>query len=424
MTVNDINSKINLPAYCADNGITGFEFKKLPTFGWFAYTKNYDQVNTLFDFIGANKILAELTYLIKEKKNLHEFRLVYSETCMSLVVRDFLRLCEIKDMHSMAMEAYRLPKASIRGNPINLYEELHKQGQAQFLQTQPGLLTPDIINNKRFTIVNVPRQMSNKTIIPTYCAPGKLCSLEVFDHDNALKRQTLFLNGEKGWIGKDLKGIVTDDIRSLQWKEGIVWESKADHWINNVMEIDGKTTVPNCLTIWREAKNTKFKSSPLDIIEIHRREGEIPQYLRELSQGQVAILEKRFSKDFLKIWKNQNIETINIGHLEFTQKDNHYYISSKNHTDEFANFTVHIEKIIKRGGLFFRIGHINYENHVVPFELEHSHFLSSKGLAKKIGEIMFEQGVGIPIIYNAYQSYLIDVINRFNRGVLIETADS
>lgn len=420
MTINDINSKVNLPAYCEIKGLTGYQFKKVPKFGWFAYTKNYDEVKSLFDFIPRNELLDELTYIIKEKKNIHDFRMLYSETYMGAILKDYGRYILINKLHKEAEALYNETKALVNGVSVNLRDELVAAGQGKFLQVRPGLLNKTLIDSSQFRSLGIPTRGINRTLIPTYCSPKHICSLEYCKHGDIVNRTTLYLNEEAGWVGTSLEGTVCGDARTLQWKDGFVWEKKADIWTNKVVDIDAKMSVADCLRIWREAQNTMFRTSPLDVIEVNKKEGEIKQHIRELSQGQIAQLEKRFGIEFLNIWKNLNFQEVYLGRVKFIQKDSHYYMQVGEAVDEFTNFTVTIERIIKRGSAYYRAGYISYEDNIVPFELENHHFLSSKGLVRKLCEVFFDHGIGIPVVYNAYQSFLIDVVNRFNRNVKIE----
>lgn len=419
MTVNEFNAKISLPAYCDGLGIKGYDYVKVPRFGWFAFTKDYSEVLSLCDMIGKRDFTKDVTYIIKEKKEYHEFSIMYTERGVIKLTNDFKNLIQVDKFYKACVGAFYEQQVNYQSSPVIMDEELKRQGMPLFHKAGLGVITKEIFDEYS-SIFNLGNKYLNKVIIPSFHTPKHFCSLEAIDIDDTKKTQRIYYNLEKGWYGRVNTDII-QSVNNLKFVEGATWDKKLDLWSSKVIDIDIAVDPGLCLKIWVEANNTMFRDSPLRVIEQAGKAGMLKYHLKDLSYAQVKLLERRFGNDLLSIWKQQTTEEIQIGNLKFITKDGQYYIQQGERIDELTNFTVKVLKIVKKGDTFFRHGYITYNENDYPFEFDNKYFLSVKGFMKNIHNFFFQQGIGMPIFYTAYQSYILEVVNKSCRDIPIES---
>jgi len=390
----------------------GLRYIKLPKFGWFAFDETLSSIRALYDLGDQDSIVAFFQYLIKEKKQYHEVGITYSEMSIIRLSNDYYIYKGMQAFHNSCIEELHNGQLFHDGKYINLAKFLKDEGKEAFLNTGLGLITDKTI---KASTANLPITIKNKLIIPTYCTPQHPCSFEAFTMAQLHKRDTVYINSEKGWYGK-LDNTILSDFNKLQYNDGCTWDYKADYWMSKPVDIDTSMDVTQCIKIWTEAKRTIFTNSPLDIIEINKKVPSLKHNLKNLNYNQIKELEKRFGADLLSYWQNQQFEEISIGQLKFIQKDKQYYVERNGVVEEFTNFTMDIHKVVKKDDRYVRIGCISFYDHYIPFEFDNRVFLSCKAFLKRLNEFFFENNIGIPIILNSYQGMIIDVINRFNRN--------
>ena len=423
MTINDFNSRINLPLYCSDLGVKGYEFLKIPRFGWYAYNKDYSEVFDIFDFISWKDAPKAITHLIKEKKQYQDFTITYTERGVTNTVNDFKNRILMKSFYNDCVSAFHERNISLQGRKVVAFDEMQTLGYTNFHRSGIGAIDTNVMAEH---IKHVPliRTFQNKLLIPSFCTPKHICSLEIVDFDDLKKCHSFYTAVEKGWYGQVNKNIV-GSLDRLKWVEGATWDKKLDFWLSSPVDLDLSLNPNQCLKIWIEAQNASFRKSPLDVIEQNGKEEQLKHYLKDLNYTQVKQLEKRFGHDLLGLWRNQTHEEINIGKMKFLKKDSRYYVQRGEIMEEFTNFTVTVTKIIKKGNNFFRVGYITYEEREYPFEFNNDYFLTPTGFMKNLCRFFFNHGIGIPVVYSALQAFLIDIINRSGgNDVVIERQET
>lgn len=421
MTANDFNVYIKLPDYCESLGIKGFEFIKVPRFGWFAVNKSTNVAANIFDFIKTEELIKTCEHIIRERDELHERRIHFNEMSLRRLANDVRHIKVFLSFLQAAVIEFQEGQLYVPGGYVNPAKWMLAQGFTEVDNIKMGLITASLIADKAFRQLNLQSKLANKLLIPSFCSPNHPCAYETASADNLGMKHSIFVNEEKGWYGCEVNGPIVRDFQRLMGIRGCTWEQKLDYWTTKKVTLDYSLTVGQCLQLWTEADKTQFETSPLDLIEKSGDAHKIKLHLQNLKLRQIKELEERFGLDLTQSWREQKREFIRIGYLGFIKKDNRYYLELKNGVvQEFTNFAITMTKIVKRDGEFYRQGVVDYENKEFPFEFNDRVFTSCKTLVKTINRFFLENGIGIPIIFNNYQGYLIDVINRFNAGLLVE----
>ncbi len=416
MICNEFSSKIDLPALCADNKITGYEFRHIPPFGWFAFNPDRSVIVNLFDIMGNDCLDAYKLYTVK-KPQYQSFKMHYSEVCENRLRNNILNVKSWNAAWKVAQQEALYGKVMLASKYYKLKEILEQQGQLGLLNTKLGLITEKVL--KEFPQLDWPENSKFKLLVPTFCTPKHMCSLELACVTDVAKRDIIFINGVKGWYGNVDKQIVSD-LSELATKPGCTWDIKVDAWSTKLMDLSPTLNTKDCLKIFTEAKSTKFITSPLTVITQNNKLGEIKNHIKDLNYAQIEELQKVVGEDLLPLWKRQQEEETVIGNLKFIKKHNRYYVEKFGVTQELTNFTIDIHKIVKEGKEFKRVGHIYYQDMAIPFSMADSCFTRPSTFLRRLREIFLESGAGVPIILTNYQGYMLDIINRFNQFAKVE----
>lgn len=421
MTYNDFNCRINLPAWCESNGIGGQEFVRMPRFGWFAVDKGSGQIRSLMQFVPSTDIVTFCTDLILEKRQFHDGRIFYNEIAVARLCNDIRIMVALKRLHEDAVAEFNEGKVTVDGKTFNLAKMYNDNGMRAFSQTGVGYVSQTVFNTYAKPLALV-KATADKLIIPTWCTPDHICSFETAPLHNPLKdRHTFYSNGEKGWYGRPGKQIVSD-FKQLLTHPGCTWDPKLNYWAKELMTLSDSLTVKQLMTIWAQAQDIRFKQDPLDEVERKNGRDSIKHSVQGLSLDQLSELEKRFKLKLTNFWQAQKHKLVQIGNLTFAAKDMRYYVEGPNGTTEITNFQMEIHRIKKRSdGKYYRIGVIYYEGKQEPFEMPNDAFLSVPKLVKTITEFFLDKGLGVPIVSNVYRGYLLEIINRLNMEVMIDS---
>lgn len=425
MNVNNFNCKLNLPSFFDTLGKTGYQFLKLPNFGWYAFNSDLSDIRNCFDNIfedirNETEVTSFISDLIKNKKHLFDFHVTWSDTLVTKLFNHIQLLSRLKQFYNAAQAELYEGQAYLNGKYLNLSKQLKAQGMEAFLDAGIGLVTDRVISSLSRYIA-FPPGIKNKIIVPSFCTPKHIASYDIVGiKDTVDSRASLYINGERGWYGNLNNPLIVSSIQKLVTVKGVTWDYKLDYWINKQLELDPSLTVTDCINIWTQARRAQFNASPLDIIQQSGEVEKIKYHLKELSLNQLRELEQKFQVKLFDSWRAQKSEEVDIGNLRFVKKDNQYWIiTSRGRMEEFTNFTVEIQSILKKNNAFYRKGVIAYGKQEIPFEFENRVFLQPKMFVKTINTFFLERGIGLPIILTSYLGYLLDVINRMNREVPI-----
>lgn len=419
MTFNEFNSKINLPEVCRMAGISGLNYIKLPTFGWYGYNANLSQIVHLFQLFDDKDIFGLYRKFTLEMPELQEFSMTYSETEGNQLYEDYAKT---RLWGSFFRDArLETQKLEMRDRPP--FKQIMKEcGFPNLPADNVGYITEALL--KKHVSFRMHPSPVGYLVVPTFCTPKHICSLELVDPKTMLVEKTIFKNGEKGWYG-ELGGVVVPDLPTLGRDGGFTWDSKCDFWTTKPLTLSKKMSVSKCVEVWLTAHNTKFDMSPIEVIKANKKEDEIVTVLSRLTLSQAMELESILKCGIVNKWEIAQQQTVEIGRFKFHNKKSQYYVAYMDEVPtEFTNFTMQIDRIIRNGNRFYRQGVIRFENREAPFVFDEESFTTSNTLSKAIRAFFLQHGLGVPIILSLQHRYLLDVVNRFNRGAKIENLSS
>lgn len=420
MTINEFNGKVNLPELCINKNLNDYQFVKLPTFGWFAYNHNKSVICSTYDIVKQTDTTSVYKHFTIIQPEYQDLKFSYSETAENRFLTDYNFYILWRKIWMMARYEAENSKINYGGRYIKLKELCIELGYPYLLESGIGLITETVINSPEGKLISWPQYSKNKLLIPTYCTPRHICSLElasIVDLDN---RHTIYLNGEKGWYGTLNKRIVSN-IKEALTLGGNTWDTKCDYWQTSIITLSNTLTLQDCIKIWTEARKTLFDKSPLDIVVETQHIDEIKKHICKLSYDQIQEIENKTGESLLGYWKQAREREITIDYMKFVERKNRYCLWKKGDLSEYTNFTMTIDKIKKRRRMFYRSGHIFYKEHVVAFEFPESAFSSPKKLIRRLKEFFFDNALGLPTVLTNQQHYLLDVINQFNPDISIDT---
>jgi hypothetical protein len=144
-----------------------------------------------------------------------------------------------------------------------------------------------------------------------------------------------------------------------------------------------------------------------------------------LSFEQLQKIEEITKEPLLKHWKLARESQVQIGDRVYIKRDNKYFVyNKKGQLAEIANFTIEIDKIIrKKSGKFYRKGTLNFGEKTVAFELDESYFTTNFKFQKAIKDKFLRSGLGIPIIHPDFFNKALLIIDSFNSGVQVEAEE-
>lgn len=419
MTYNDFSCRINLPSYCQVNGIKGYEFIRMPRFGWFAVENATGKINTLIDFVPIDEIVPFCTDLILQKTQFHEEKIFYSEVSVARLCNDIRIMLALNRLQSDAALEFKEGRATTEGKTINLAKMYTDNGMQAFLQTGVGYMSQSIFKTYQ-KLLGLANSLCNRLILPSWYTPQHIASFESSAVGNPLKyRFKFYVNGEAGWYGRPEKAIV-NDLKQLLTQAGCTWDPKLNFWTRGTMQLDESLTPKQLLEIWSKNSHIRFKQDPLDALERINGVGQIKDHIQTLTFNQVSELEKRFKVNLASLWKTQKHQVVRIGNLTFVAKDMRYYVESFTGIVEITNFAIEIHQIKKQSNnQYYRSGIIYYEGKQEPFEMPNEYFLSTSKFITALTEFFLDRGLGVPIISNSYRRHLLELINRLNMSAMI-----
>lgn len=420
MRVPDFNNKVNLPRLCKKLGYTDYQYVRLPTFGWFAYNKDKTFIGNVFDVV-AEKDRENLYALItKDKYEFLDFDLAYSSMAEAKLNNNVLETQLWTAAYSMCCKAMDSYKINYNNKKQYLKEILATNGLNGVPANKIGVITGKIMDTFKM-LPWASKDLRGKLIVPTFCTPHHIASLEYCAWDSPTRLTPLWLNFEKGWYGNIKANRVVSDMKELFTIPGFTWDYKADYWTEGEVKLSEFMDVGGCINIWADAKKTTFQQSPIDVVKDSGKVAELQHYVGKLSFEQLQKIEAETNEPLLKHWKLARESRVQIGDKIYTKRDNKYFVYKKGNLLEVANFTIDIEKIIrKKSGKFYRKGTLNYGEKTVAFEMDEKFFSSNFKFQRGIHDKFLNAGLGIPIVHPDFFSKALLIIDSFNAGVQVE----
>jgi hypothetical protein len=298
---------------------------------------------------------------------------------------------------------------------------LDEAGMSELLNNKFGYLTEKVL--KAFPRLELDSKYRYKktVMIPSFCSPKHICSLELARLSDLSQRETVFLNGEYGWYGRQGVEIVRD-FNELKVKTGNTWNYKNDHWNTSPVRLSDMLGTEQLIKIWSEAKHSKFNENILEIMIGKQGNDDLRNHVASLNYNQLLELEKRSGQSLSDFWMKSREQQFNVQGKTYLKRDKAYYLVKKNEEEQLTNFTLDIQQIRKKKeDEFIWCGMVYYEEHAIPFEMEDKYFMSCHLFTKGIRKMFLSMGIGIPFINEKYVRQLITMIQLTCHNVKIVT---
>jgi hypothetical protein len=386
----------------------------MPTFGWYAYNKDMSFVGNIFDVVSEKDREYLYGIIAKDKPEYLDFDLAYSSMAETALNYSLLEIRLWTAAYSMCRQEFETYKITYQGKRTSLKQILSSQGLNGALVNNVGVITGKILD--QFKMLPWPkRELRGKLIIPTFCTPFHIASLEFCNWDEPTALIPLFLNDEKGWYGNLKHHTIVSNISELFTIPGNTWDYKADYWYKEIVKLSEFLNVDDCIRVWTQAKNTIFSKSPLQQIIDSGKIAELKNCVGQLSYTQLLEVEEKTGEKLVDYWRKARDLQVQLGDRIFTKRDNRYYVYKKGKLMEVTNFAIDIERITKKdNGKFIRTGLLHFGNKTVPFEMEEQYFTTNYKFHRGIKEKFINAGLGVPVIHPDFFGKALLIIDSFN----------
>lgn len=420
MTASEFNSKINLPSICMSLGIKNLEFKFIPSFGWYAHNVDRTIITDLWGLFPfedrPRKIYRTLT---QGKTDYQASKLYYSEVSENKLFNNYAWVIGWQNFYIRSRAAIQEDIIKLGAKKIKIATLLEELGLSKLIDNQVGFVSENLYNDKTSKHLGIPEKYIGRLCVPTFNAPGVVCSIDLVDPSDLENKHTMYVNKESGWAGQ-LGHTIVGSIKELGLTLGNTWDKKCDVWNNSVVNLSTQLSVEQCIKIWIESKQTLFNQSPLALISDAEKIKTVQNHIKALNLSQVKELEKTLNIDLNLHWQKQQEEEISFGNLKFIYKDQRYYINRTGTAQEYTNFGIKLVRVKKTEEGYQREGTISFNGEEYPFEMKDSLFRSPQVFLVALKKQFLQMGIGIPFVLPNYKHYLVDVIHKFNPNVKIE----
>lgn len=424
MLLNSFNSKINLPSVVAKLGAntSDYEFVRIPLFGWYAKSKTQDFVGNIFDFFPIEDWRRLYGIICRDFNDCFDFSLPYSEYAEKNLFKDQTKIMQYQSVWLLSVQEAQTARARMHDKIVYFKDILDEAGMSELINNKFGYLTEKVL--KAFPRLELDSKYRYKktVMIPSFCSPKHICSLELARLSDLGQRETVFLNGEYGWYGRQGVEIVRD-FNELKVKTGNTWNYKNDHWNTSPVRLSDMLSTEQLIKIWSEAKHSKFNENILETLIGKQGNDDLRNHVASLNYNQMLELEKRSGQSLADFWMKSREQQFTVQGKTYLKRDKAYYLVKKNEEEQLTNFTLDIQQIRKKkDDEFIWCGMVYYEEHAVPFEMEDKYFMSCHLFTKGIRKMFLSMGLGIPFINEKYVRQLITMIQLTCHNVKIVTA--
>lgn len=422
MKALEFNSKVNLPKFCSKLGYSDYQYIKVPTFGWYAYNKDKSFIGDIFDIVQPKDREYLYALIAKKKPEYLDFDLSYSDIIESKIKYNMLEIQLWTAAYVLAKREMQTYRINYGGRRQFLKDVLMNLGMGALIENNVGVITKEVMD--KFSMLPWPKKdIRGCLLIPTFCTPKHICSLEYAPWNKLTSLSTLFINGEKGWYGNIKHNKIVSNIKELATTPGITWDYKADYWFDSIVTLSDFLTVDDCIKVWTETNNTAFNKSPLKLVIEAGKLDELKNQISRLTLSQVQEAEKETGEQLIGYWKKSKEQQVQVGDQTFVRRGSCYYVYKKNSLQQVTNFAIEIINIVKRKNKFYRKGIIYFGESVTPFEIEERYFSTNHLFQKGIKDKFLTAGLGIPVVHPAFVRNALILVDSFNSDAKIITEE-
>lgn len=421
MLLNSFNGKINLPSVVSKLGgnTSEFNFVRIPLFGWYAQSKTSDFVGNIFDFFPIGDWRKLYGIICKDFSDCFDFSLPYSEYAEKNLFKDQTKIMQFQSVWLLSVQEAASARVRYHDNFVYFQDVLNDMGMPELLNNKFGYMTDKVL--KAFPKLDLENKYRYKktVVVPSFCSPKHVCSLELAKVTDITQRETIFLNCEYGWYGKSGVEIVRN-VDELKIKPGNTWNYKNDYWNNTPITISSMVSTEQLIKIWGEGKRSKFTEDLPSLMMGKHGNDDLCNHVAMLNYSQVQELERNSGQALMDYWMKSREQQFNVQGKTYIKRDKAYFLVKKNEEEQLTNFILDIKEIRKKNeDEFIWCGMIFFEEHAIPFELEDKYFVSCHLFAKGVRKMFLNLGIGIPFINEKYIRQLITMIQLTCHGVKI-----
>lgn len=421
MLLNSFNSKINLPSVVSKLGGSSadFDFVRVPLFGWYARSKTSDFVGNIFDFFPISDWNRLYRIVCRDFSDCFDFSLPYSEYAEKNLFKDQTRIMQYQALWLMSVQEAQTSRARYHDKVLYFRDILNDMGMPELLNNRVGYITEKVL--KAFPGLALDRKYKYKKtiVVPSFCSPKHICSLELAKLNEMNERETLFLNCEYGWYGRSGVEIVRD-IEELKIKPGNTWNYKNDYWNSSPVRLSERLTTEQLIKIWSEKNTSVFTEDLTELLIGKQGNDDLRNHVSMLNYSQVLDLEKLSGQKLMDGWMKGREQQFTVQGRTYIKRDKAYFLLTKSEEEQLTNFTLDIKEIRKKNeDEFVWCGMVYFEEHAVPFEMEDRYFVSCFLFAKGIRKMFLNLGIGIPFINEKYIRQLMTMIQLTCHNVKI-----
>jgi len=425
MRLNSFNSKINLPSIVSKLGMStsDYEFTRLPIYGWYARAKDKDFIGNIFDFFPIEDWRRLYGIICRDFSDCFDFSLPYSEHAEKMLFKDQKEIMQYQSLWLLCVQEAKTARARHNDKIMYFREVLEDLGMPALIDNKIGYLNDRALRAFPNLQLEAKYKYNKKLLIPSFCSPKHICSLELSRVGDLTQKEPIFVNGEYGWYGQAGHEIVKD-VNELKVKTGNTWNYKNDYWNKATVRLSEMLDTTQLIKIWSEATFTKFSQDILELLIGKQGNDDLRNFVTLLNHSQVQELEKNSGQELMSYWMKSREQQFHVQGKTYIKRDKAYFMLKKNEEEQLTNFTLDILEIKKRGDDdFVWCGMVYYGDHVLPFEMEDKYFMSCYLFTKGIRKMFLNHGIGIPFINEKYVRQLITMIQLTCHGVTI-VADS
>jgi hypothetical protein len=401
-----------------------YEFVKVPLFGWYAKSKQTDFVGNIFDFFHVADWKKLYGTICRDFSDCFDFKLPYSEYAEKALYKDQTRIMQFQSIWLLSVQEALSARARMKDKIMYFRDIVEEAGMPQLINNKIGYMTEKVIN--LFPKLNLENKYRYKKtiLIPSFCSPKHICSLEVAKLYDINQRDLVFMNGEYGWYGTYGKEVVRD-LNELKIKIGNTWNYKNDYWNSSTVKISEMVNTEQLIKIWSESKKSKFDQDLMHLLIGKQGNDELKHHVGMLNYQQVQELENNSGQPLMDAWMKGREEQFTVQGRTYVKRDKAYYLLKKGEEEQLTNFTLDVLEIRKKNeDEFVWCGMVYFEQAAVPFELEDRYLLSCHLFTKGLRKMFLNLGLGIPFINEKYVRQLMTMIQLTCYDVKIVRADS
>jgi hypothetical protein len=392
-------------------------------FGWYAKAKNSEFVGNIFDFFPIQDWKKVYGIVCRDFSDCFDFNLPYSEYAEKTLYKDQTRVMQFQSAWVLSLQEAQAARVRYYDKVLYFTDLLNELGMPALIANKFGYLSDKVI--KSFPNLDLENKFKYKknVVIPTFCSPKHICSLEISKMSEINERELVFLNGEFGWYGAN--GIeIVKDLNELKIKVGNTWNYKNDYWNTTPINLSEMLSTEQLIKIWSQSKQSKYPEDIKDLMLGKQGHDSLKNHVAMLDYSQVVELENKSQQPLIDYWMKSREQQFTVQGRTYIKRDKAYYLLKKTEEEQLTNFTLEVTEIKKKSeDLFVWCGIIYFEEHAVPFELEDKYFTSCFLFTKGIRKMFLTLGIGIPFINEKYVRQLMTMIQLTAHGVKINNSE-